>query len=500
MTTFLFDVASLTQLTLARETARRARDGGYAVAISFSGDDQAPACEAARQTASELGASFFVMAQYERDVPEAAFAPPPPFKPTLLDRMREVVFPFSAPLAVPPSESFEIWRKIVGRQQAAAARILAESSARTVIVGEDGVSGNAALIAAAREADVPVIVCPYGFGSRGDFRNNLQEKHREGRLLILGESPSERLLAKRRPQWICRTEHGNAVMFPPHMILAREAAGWSMPDPWTPLGGGADYIAVESQAAREHYRREGIPAEKLVDLGSPYCDVLADTLAAHPDCDSAYRGSTKINAGRTRILISLPPSYHVTRPNTSEFADYAGMCRAVVEACRRVPNAECTLSIHPATQSDQRAMLARLGAKMADEWVLRLIPRHDIFLTSFSSTPRWAIACGKPVLNYDAYQFRLSIFDGAPAVKTTVRLAEVESELARLSDDAEFHRTAAALAADRGRWGLLDGGNTKRVLEFASRVTQRKKKSALKRSWNISASYPETCVPNAKAA
>jgi len=484
MTTFLFDVASLTQLALARETARRAREAGYAVAISYSGDEAIPACEAARGAATELGARFFVSAQVERELAREAIQPSTTPKPTLLGRVREAVFPFGAPLAVPPSERFELWKSIVRTQQVAAARILAESSARAVLVGEDGVSGNAALIAAAREMRVPVIVCPYGFGGREDFENNLKEKYREGTLLLLGHTPEERIIARRLPQWVCRTEHGDAVIFPPHMILAREAAGWSMPDPWTPLGGGADYVAVENPAARDHYLREGLPDAKLVDLGSPYCDVLADTLAAHPDCDAAYRHATKIAAGRTKVLVSLPPSYHVTRPDMSEFADYDAMCRGVVEMCRRLPNVECTLSIHPATPADQRTMLTGLGVTVADEWLLRLIPRHDVYLTTFSSTIRWAVACGKPVLNYDAYRFELAIYDGVRAVTTRNRLADLEIALTKLADDAEYRRTAATLAADRGGWGLLDGGNTRRILDFAARASQRAKKSATKKLWN----------------
>jgi hypothetical protein len=241
---------------------------------------------------------------------------------------------------------------------------------------------------------------------------------------------------------------------------------------------------VENQAAMDHYRREGLPAEKLVDLGSPYCDVLADTLTAHPDCDAAYRKGAKITPGRTKVLVSLPPSYHATRPDKSEFADYASMCRAIVDMCRRLPSADCTLSIHPATPADQRAMLADLGVAIADEWLLRLIPRHDVYLTMFSSTIRWAIACGKPVLNYDAYRFELAIYDGVKAVTTRRRLADLETALARLADDEEYRRTAATLAADRPRWGSLDGGNTRRLLEFAARASQRTKESATKRIWN----------------
>src|SRR5947209_10577586 len=46
-----------------------------------------------------------------------------------------------------------------------------------------------------------------------------------------------------------------------------------------------------------------------------------------------------------------------------------------------------------------------------------LFRSNDLFVTYFSSTIRWAIAAGKPVLNYDAYGVDLTIYDQSPGVE-----------------------------------------------------------------------------------
>jgi len=355
----------------------------------------------------------------------------------------------------------------------AAHRVLRRHRPTALVVGEDGVSGNAPLIKAAHDAGLVVMVIPYEVSGREDFDNYLEEKHREGRLLTLDSSADDLQVAGRFPHWTRETPYGRAVIYPPHYIIAREIARLGVPDPFTPQGGSADYLAVESEAMHDHYRREGLPEEKILPLGSPYCDVLADVLASDKAAAQGMAGVAKIVPGRTRILVSLPPSYHETRPGTNEFSTYEAMCRGLIDACASIEGAELTLSIHPATPPEQRAMLERMSATIIPEWLIRLIPRHDVVVTTFSSTIRWALACGKPVINYDAYQFRLDVFREARAMTTVYRAADVAAMLTNLADDESYGRAAERAAVDARRWGVLDGENTQRIVTFLKRARRR---------------------------
>ena len=48
----------------------------------------------------------------------------------------------------------------------------------------------------------------------------------------------------------------------------------------------------------------------------------------------------------------------------------------------------------------------RIAARRTSE----LVPLCDLYVASVSSTIRWAIACGKPVINYDVYRYRYTDF------------------------------------------------------------------------------------------
>ena len=61
-----------------------------------------------------------------------------------------------------------------------------------------------------------------------------------------------------------------------------------------------------------------------------------------------------------------------------------------------------------------------------------MVPASDIYVASISSTIRWAITCGKPVVNYDVYRYRYTDFLAVPGVLATEEQAEFRAVLQRL--------------------------------------------------------------------
>lgn len=372
------------------------------------------------------------------------------------------------------SQRMAAFSRIILSRIAAATTLLNELKPGVMVVAEDGVSGPLALIKAAQSSHVPVAVLPYGYGTQRDFEIALEAKSRRGEI----ERPTGRngaaikLLAR---EWIKRGEFAGVLLFPSDYIVVLESAGIRVNNAWIVHGGTADRLLVESPVMLELYRSEGVPASKLVLTGSPYGDFVLEALAEDGAARKAFRQPRTIDPAETRLLVSWPPSYHDQRGERSEFATYTEMTQAILGGLRRLPDMRVTVSIHPAVPADQRDAIVASGVEVSDEYVLRLIPRHDIYVSYYSSTIRWAIACGKPVLNYDAYQLALDVYDQAPGVITTASSAALLDQAATLaSSDEAFRRMAQAQIDVAPRWGLLDEPAMPRLLAELDHLTSRR--------------------------
>lgn len=458
----LLAVYSASQWSLMREMAKRLMANGRSVGVLWTGSANATSAQQVQAQAKTLGATFLLRDEF--NAPAVASLR----KRSWLERM-----PWSKPASDILPEDHP-YRELVRRQIGGAQKLLGQFRIEALLVCEDGPGGDNALIAVARTHRVPVLIVPFGIGESRDYDVFLEDKHREGNLNLVPQGPLGTFLQQQGTHWIRRTPYGDALLFPAEFVAARILEGLDLPLPWVVHGGLANCIAVESPAMRRHYQREGLQVSKLQDTGSMYCDTVFEALQGAPAANRAHAACSRINASRTSVLISLPPSYHVQRGAMCEHETYEAMCTAVMALFKALPQVDCTLSIHPNSGEAARRALLACGAAVSEEWLVALIPRHDIFLTTFSSTIRWAITAHKPVLNYDMYGFGLETYTNAPGVRTFRQLAPLAAELHKLCADADaYHQASAqqrALAAD---WGQLDGKNFQRVLALIDRMCSR---------------------------
>ena len=358
---------------------------------------------------------------------------------------------------------------IFGRLAAARA-ILKQIKPSAIVVAEDGIAGPMVLIAAARELGIPIVDLPYGHGTERDLEVSLERKQADNELQY-PEGPEGAAITQHAPEWIKRGPFEGVLLFPSDYIVVLESAGVHFRHCWSVHGGLADRLMVESPRMLALYREEGIPEDKLALVGSVYGDFLLDSIAGDAAARAAFRQPQKIASAPTRILVSWPPSYHSERAEHSEFPSYADMTRSFFEWVRTLPDVQLTVSLHPAVSADDRAMIAGLGVVTTDDYILSLIPRHDIYVTYFSSTIRWAIASGKPVINYDAYKIGLPIYEAAPAVVTTTEMNEAKRVLGELvASDQAFAKLASQQVAVAPEWGILDARAMPRILAEIDRL------------------------------
>jgi SAM-dependent methyltransferase len=450
---FVFAAYSLSQVKILEAAAKAMqRRGDDTLIVSFN--DTAAVSTAIRERAEAAGLRF---ADFAEQVAAA----------TLTDAGAQLLRGLGA---WTPTEVELSYRALLSRQCKAARLLLDAVGARLLMVCEDGPGGCGPLITAARERGIRVLDMPFGIGESRDYDNFLRDKAREGNLNFVPESEVGSNLRCHAPHWIRTVDEGDITLMPAEFILARVAVGLDIEQPWVVHGGAADALLVESAAMERIYRREGVRAGKLVMTGSLYADTVAAVLAAEPRLAEAAASGRPIDEGQFKVLLAPPPSYHDSHGHVAEFQTYRETVERLVAAARCGGRAKVTVSLHPATRPQDQEIWMAQDVTFSDQWILELIPQHDVFLTSYSSTIRWAIAAGRPVVNYDIYQINPATYEGTPGVVTLETMEGVSRLLAAMATDGStYARLAAKQRARASEWGTLDGRAVERILSEVDR-------------------------------
>lgn len=326
--------------------------------------------------------------------------------------------------------------KAVSSSISAADREYERERPKAVIVGEDGVGGNLAWIAAAKRSGIPVIVLPYEYSGAEQavaaIRPNIDDFRVSGMVT--------EIFARTRPAWVREIDGQRILRLPLRYALAYEFAGAAPKNPWTVHGGRADVILAESPQMVQHYQKEGVPASKIAQTGSLAFDDLHEAMKrAKPPGD------------RLRILCALPPDYTANRGPMP----YPDLIRAwLIEANK---HGDVTVQSHPAARENLREN----GVAFDTRDITTLIAETDLLVTSVSSIIRYALAAGRPVLNFDCYKFDYPDYKTAAGCSTVSDMDQYAGMLAEVTADIGSFRQQAAM--DAARWGVIDGNAADRI-------------------------------------
>ncbi|NJB75705.1 MULTISPECIES: hypothetical protein [Thalassospira] len=343
---------------------------------------------------------------------------------------------------------------------------ISKSQSTHLICFEDGISSPFEYISAAIELKIPVIVVPYEISNHQDFQNLLLEKYADGTLYEVPNSALGQLIRSKHAQWIKTYKRKNFLLFPPEYILAREDIIGELQNPWTVHGGPSSYIAVESENTMRVYRDENIDEKKLVPTGSIYCDLIYEKISEHGDAKRAFENKKKIAPNKTKILVSLPPNYHATRAKFCEFESYSTVWQQLKRLEDENEQLEISVSIHPNTLDSDREVINNLNLNTIENGVITAIPVHDLFFTCFSSTIRWALAAGKPVINYDMYGFNLSIYDNSPGFFSFANFSNSKEKVLKMLNNEYYETQARGMEENRKIWGEIDGRATENIVRL----------------------------------
>jgi hypothetical protein len=335
-----------------------------------------------------------------------------------------------------------------------------------VVVSEDNVAGRSrVLVGAATRAAIPVFLLPYTIPNPYEAA------------LILGRRPAYQvrgwfasMFAALRPNWVLTGPEGRLLRLPVMQALMIELVRLAPSRPWIDNEGPAT-IAVESRAMMRHYGKMRFSDRQLVLTGSLADSVLATALRERAQRQAELRRRFALNK-HPLMLCAFPPDQLTNAGALCEFSEYDSLVAAWTAALAAVAAKFAVLVCpHPRISAPMLEPLRRAGIAICPDDTATLVPLCDLYVASISATIRWAIACGRPVVNYDVFQYRLNDFDNVPGIVTVNSVAafnEVLGELAGAPEKLAILTSAqSSVAAD---WGCFDGESDRRILALADRL------------------------------
>src|SRR5262245_18389631 len=325
----------------------------------------------------------------------------------------------------------------------------------------------ASLIEGAHREGVPAVLVP------STFSNGLEEAEvyaGDPRHHIAG-SPAK-VVSLLFPQWAIRHHGLDLLRCPPARALAMEALNIAPPRPWAFNSGFADAIAAESNAMIDYAAAAGLPRESMMLTGSPSDDAMA---AIHKNAAQFRRelyAELGLPPGRPMLLTALPPDFlYVTggRPQC-DFQQYDALVKFWIDTLADQHAFNVVVALHPSVKIQTMRHIESTNVRIASRRTADLIPLADLYVACVSSTIRWAIACGKPVINYDIYRYHYTDFLGVGGVAATEERSEFRALVQHLTREpgalAELRHRQGAEAT---RWGLLDGRCSERILKLLAK-------------------------------
>ena len=354
-----------------------------------------------------------------------------------------------------------------GQELRLARRIMAREQPSLLVLAEDNAGyETAVLIRAAHERRTPAVVVPFTVANAlepAEWHFRDPAHHVEG----WGNRLTGLLFAR----WVHAHRGRRLLRLPGAQVIAKECWGLAPPIPWQMNSGRADAIAVESPFMEAYYRREGLPPDQLVVTGALADDELAESVRDAPARRDALCAELGLPPDRRIVLCALPPDQFALCGSQADLPDYATLLRVWMETLSALPDCAVVVRLHPRMHVDAFRHIEAWGVKISQRDTATLVPLCDLFVASVSATIRWAIACGKPVLNYDVYRLGWTDFADAPGVLRVEDRAAFVATADRLARDRAFYdEVRARQASDAARWGRLDGLAGRRMLECFERT------------------------------
>jgi hypothetical protein len=348
--------------------------------------------------------------------------------------------------------------------------ILRDQQISLIILPADNRYDQAVVIKAAHREGVPVVLVPQFMAGPLEWAEYVYNQRD-----YCGKTNGNRLACVIFPRWLYKYKGRELIALPGSQVFARELLRIAPPLPWVLNSGFSDAMALESDAVRDYCIAEGLPASKLVVTGSVAHDSISNNLRHSVSMKQELFNKYGFSSKRRLIVSALPPdSLYMNRPDC-EFGTYPKLIEFWCRSLALISHENVIICLHPSVKYDDFKYIEEWGVRISERPTFDMIPLCDIFVAAVSATIQWAIACGKPVLNYDVYRYGYYDYDCAKGVIRVNDKEEFLEKLKCLVNDSTFYdQIAACQSADSKSWGRLDGKAGNRLMKLFDELIDRR--------------------------
>lgn len=348
--------------------------------------------------------------------------------------------------------------------------LLVKIQPHLLIMAEDSSQyGLYILIKVGNASGIPTVIIPFTIANATEPA----EAYFDNPVHIVSDNPVNRFVGSHFPHWVYCYKGRELLRMPAWNIIALELLGFAPRQPWIYNSEETSIIAVENEHMFQYYRNEGLPADRLIITGALYDDVLAEGIRNAEINRAALNKELDLNPNQPLLVCALPPSQNL---RNCEFPDYPELVRFWMQTLSTIEGWNIIIRPHPRLGKEEIDFLKQFNLKITQVDTARLVPLCDLYVACVSATIRWAIACGKPVVNYDVYHMNYSDYVDAGGVITLNNKDTFRDTLRNLTSNPEFYNNVVTRQKEcMSNWGQLDGKSGEHMLGLFNGVIQNTK-------------------------
>lgn len=329
-----------------------------------------------------------------------------------------------------------------------------------VVLAEDNVERDSyAWVEAARRRRAKSIVISYGAISDQEaiiaYKNSASHSVEEDRV---------KLIKKYMPHWLAEGSNFSITRIPFIDALARELTNTAPFNPWIVNTGNVDEIILESPAMKQVYLEHGFAGEKLKPIGHPLQDRLADISRQRTERRIEILANHQLKDDRPLAIVAMPPDQFSTRDAC--YSNYEQIIDAFACMPRDLAGFNVIASPHPNLSKEKIAMIRDTGVALEELPVSELLPLADIYIACVSSTIKWALGFGIPIIDFDCYGYRYSTYSETSQVISVESDNEYKKALSVLADIGKLRGLIESARENSAYWGGIDGMALDRILKI----------------------------------